>query len=653
MAVSRDSRLTVSFFRSRADAAPKEKRVAWTDFCALMAEDQLRVSPGLRKDARGGFTMCTFKNGHRGKADVDRCYGIALDLEADEETGEIMPPSLEVLGRIHALGLQALVYSTYSHTPERPRYRALLPADGPADAGTTSRAARAVLERLGLPFDKASLHPEQMMFMPTVPSEEAREDYELEIIDGPRVSLDEWAALAPREEPAASAPAQDPFDVFLERCEEQGRGVVHRGPDDAMVQCPTHNDRNPSLHVQRSSMATVVMHCFAPACAGLTAPQFFEAVGLRWSEVVHGETAAKDFGEEQEADELGGAAVTGSYDWTHRFIDGGSFIFDVPDEVPALWGERGDVIWPEGEALMVCGPSGVGKTTLIGQVVRAMLFGGDVLGHAVRVLAPGEKILYLAMDRPSQIQRSLKRQFHGYDRARVEQSLLVWKGPPPEDLAQSPEKLLAMCRWAGAGTVIVDSLKDAAIGLSEDAVAAGWNRARQMAIAEGVQVCELHHQVKRGPNGAAPTTLADVYGSTWLTGGAGSVILLYGKAGDPIVRLLHLKQSQNDVGPLDIFHDQDSGEISVWSGEIDPLALARNAGRDGITKRRLAEIMFARDRPTDAEIAKAGRRLHQCVRRGELVIRDGSAEATLGTQSKVYVLPEYLDFADDEGGTET
>ena len=90
--------------------------------------------------------------------------------------------------------------------------------------------------------------------------------------------------------------------------------------------------------------------------------------------------------------------------------------------------------------------------------------------------------------------------------------------------------------------VIVDSLKDAAVRLSEDAVGAQWNRARQHLLAQGCQVLELHHSTKRGPAGAPISGVADIYGSTWLTSGCGSIILLTGEPGDPIVSFRHVKQ---------------------------------------------------------------------------------------------------------------
>jgi hypothetical protein len=58
----------------------------------------------------------------------------------------------------------------------------------------------------------------------------------------------------------------------------------------------------------------------------------------------------------------------------------------------------------------------------------------------------------------------------------------VWPGPPPYDLARYPHLLIMLCEDADADTVVVDSLKDAAIGLSHDDVGSAYNRARQIAI---------------------------------------------------------------------------------------------------------------------------------------------------------------------------
>jgi hypothetical protein len=48
---------------------------------------------------------------------------------------------------------------------------------------------------------------------------------------------------------------------------------------------------------------------------------------------------------------------------------------------------------------------------------------------------------------------------------------------------------------------------------------------------------------------ARKPTPDDVYGSTWLTAGTGSVILLHGEPGDPIVSMHHLKKPVAEGGP--------------------------------------------------------------------------------------------------------
>lgn len=296
-----------------------------------------------------------------------------------------------------------------------------------------------------------------------------------------------------------------------------------------------------------------------------------------------------------------------------RLVPGGEFILDQPDRVPAIWGDGKAVLWAEGEALTLCGPPGVGKTTVAGQLVRSRLLGGEVLGYTV--VPTGSRVLYLAMDRPRQIARALKRNLGDLDRETLDARLAVWQGPPLEDIAKHPEELLRLAREAGADTVIVDSIKDAAVGLSDDEVGAGYNRARQGCMAAGIELLELHHMTKRGANGATPTALADLYGSTWIGAGAGSVVLLWGSAGDPIVALRHLKPPLEEVGPLQVIHDHDAGTSEVWR-DADPLALLKAAGAAGLTAKGLTEALLDTDSPTKADIEKSRRKLEKLAQSG-------------------------------------
>jgi hypothetical protein len=276
---------------------------------------------------------------------------------------------------------------------------------------------------------------------------------------------------------------------------------------------------------------------------------------------------------------------------------------------------------------MIPGPQGVGKTTLVQQLALGRLgFPGcdGLLGYRIR---RGERrCLYLAMDRPKQAARSFRRMVSEDDRKLLDERLSVWQGPPPFDLAKYPSLLLKLCEDADADTVIIDSLKDAAIGLSDDDVGAGWNRARQGALAAGVQVAELHHMRKAlsGAKAEHPS-IDDVYGSTWLTSGTGSVILLNGAPGDAIVSLFHLKQPMNQLGPFKVIHDETTGRSKIWHA-TDLVALARR--REGVTALDAAKALFDTDKPTANEKEKARRKLDQLTRNGEIWVHDKGDKAT-------------------------
>lgn len=304
-----------------------------------------------------------------------------------------------------------------------------------------------------------------------------------------------------------------------------------------------------------------------------------------------------------------------------RLVGGGSFVLDAPEGVLSVWGEEEQVLWARGESLLLVGPPGVGKTTLSGQLLRARL-GADksLLGWPVAPTV--SRVLYLAMDRPPQIARSMRRVFREEDRDLLDERLLVWRGPPEVDMARDTGLLLEMAEAADADTVFVDSIKDAAIKLSDDEVGAGLNQAVQRTLVAGVEVIGLHHQTKRAGSGAGrPDTLADVYGSAWITAGAGSVLLLWGNAGDPVVELRHLKQPMDDVGPLRLLHDHAAGRTVVFE-EVDLLDVVLSNSAHGLAARAAACALFSTGEPTDNQVEKARRRLDALAGKGLITARE-------------------------------
>lgn len=297
-----------------------------------------------------------------------------------------------------------------------------------------------------------------------------------------------------------------------------------------------------------------------------------------------------------------------------RLVPGDAFVFDIPDRTPAIWGSGEAVLWAEGEALMIAGPTGVGKSTLCTQLVAGRLgIVGDVLGYPVEE-DEHSPVLYVAMDRPAQIRRLLHRYFAHYDaRPVLKDRLVVWSGPLPSTLNADSTVLVELAEKVGAGTVVVDSLKDAAVKLTDDESGGRINRAFQLVTAAGVELVVLHHNRKAPADATkAPKALDDIYGSALVPAGMGSVVVLHGAAGDPVVDLLHLKQPAEQVGPLKIEHDADghSRALEDW----DPLAFLKHRGERGATAREAAQAMLNKASPTASEVARAKRKLDGLLR---------------------------------------
>ena len=324
--------------------------------------------------------------------------------------------------------------------------------------------------------------------------------------------------------------------------------------------------------------------------------------------------------DEMHGDEAGGAPKAPA-----RLKAGDTFVLDDPAELEPVWGSGEDVLWASGEATFIVSPTGAGKTTVGVQLVSALIgIDSELLGWPIQ--ATTRPVLYLAMDRPRQIRRAMRRVFGEQHREALADRLKVREGPLPLDLGRVPEALVETALAAGAGTVILDSLKDAAVKLTDDEVGGNINRAIQLCVVAGIEVLVLHHQ-RKGQGGAKPTTLEDVYGSTWITAGAGSVILLWGAAGDLLVELSHLKQPAATVGPLTVEHDHEAGRTSVFRGVADPLVVLRDSS-SGITALELARLMFEKAEPSDNQRKKAQRQLDRLVRDGHAHRDDGGRSET-------------------------
>jgi adenylate kinase len=304
---------------------------------------------------------------------------------------------------------------------------------------------------------------------------------------------------------------------------------------------------------------------------------------------------------------------------------GGTFILDAPTDIEPVWGHHAEVAWAAGEPCILTGPTGVGKTTVAHQLVERLvrITGTPVLGLPVR---QAKKVLYLACDRPRQIQRAFARRYDEEHRELLDAHLSVHDGYLPAMVDQSPTLLAELVVAVEADVVIVDSLKDVATELEKGPNAIAINQALQLACQAGADVLVLHHQRKAQSDNKRPKAIDDLYGNTLIPSGAGSVLLLWGTPGDLAVELHHLKRPAEEIGPLRLVHDHTLGVTTVdEEGRIDLLDLAVRLR--GVTVARAAEVLFATDKPTRNETEKARYQLGRLVAAGMLTRHD---EATPG-----------------------
>lgn len=300
-----------------------------------------------------------------------------------------------------------------------------------------------------------------------------------------------------------------------------------------------------------------------------------------------------------------------------RFRPGDEFILDAPEKVEAIWGRGEEVVWPRGEPFLIVGPDGVGKGT-VGQQLALGIVGvprfDRFLGLPVNPREGG--VLYVAADRPQQIRRSWRRMVEEKDRASLRSGVTVWRGPLPFDLGADPDLFTPWLAQREARVVILDSLGALARDPASDETGSGIYRALMEATAEGFEVCSLYHPRKpeqTRKSSKRVNTVADVYGSRWITAAAGSIVYLDGQPGDLIVHLRHLKQPADEVGPLTLRHDHDAGRTGLHESQ-DLVELAVS----GITAKEAAASIFDTSEPDRNEVEKARRRLDKLADRGDL-----------------------------------
>lgn len=101
-------------------------------------------------------------------------------------------PDDDTLEQVSSLGCRAIVYSTHSHTPRRPRYRLVIPLRLAISRVQYEALGRSIADCVGIErFDDSTYQPERLMYWP---SRAADAEYVFQVYEGTELDGEQWLA---------------------------------------------------------------------------------------------------------------------------------------------------------------------------------------------------------------------------------------------------------------------------------------------------------------------------------------------------------------------------------------------------------------------------------------------------------------------------
>ena len=168
---------TISVGQSRTSREWKNRSTTWerlverlskckhTRETAAEYRAMTKTAQGKVKDV-GGFVGGTIRDGGARKADAVTARSlVTLDIDFGE-------PSTVDTVRDMLYGTAWCLYSTHSHTPERPRYRLVLPLSREVTPDEYIPIARRIADDIGIDlFDSSTYEPSRLMYWPSAPAD--------------------------------------------------------------------------------------------------------------------------------------------------------------------------------------------------------------------------------------------------------------------------------------------------------------------------------------------------------------------------------------------------------------------------------------------------------------------------------------------------
>jgi putative DNA primase/helicase len=167
--------LAIAKGSSRKTEKWKATQVTWDELLSTLSttvrtkettEDYHSMSKDARDEIKdvGGFVGGVLKDGKRSKGSVAWRHLVTLDLDRAPQK------FWDTFSLI--FNDACCVYSTHSHTPEKPRLRVVIPLKTPVPAGQYEPIARQLADIVGLDYiDATTYQPSRLMYWPSTPED--------------------------------------------------------------------------------------------------------------------------------------------------------------------------------------------------------------------------------------------------------------------------------------------------------------------------------------------------------------------------------------------------------------------------------------------------------------------------------------------------
>ena len=150
----------VAFFPSAFDQRPAARTVSWADVAVRLSSFP-QVVPGTRKRDQPCWSPAHYRSSEASRAvDVETVSLLVLDLDGGMAIDEALD---------RTEGLERLAHTSWSHQPDTPRLRLVLPLARPIPVSDWPIAWTAAVDALDIPADPACKNANRRFLLPMQP----------------------------------------------------------------------------------------------------------------------------------------------------------------------------------------------------------------------------------------------------------------------------------------------------------------------------------------------------------------------------------------------------------------------------------------------------------------------------------------------------